>query len=121
MLPLLETAKRYLAVLFVAAGAFWLAMIYVTSSVLLLWPAAACIASGGLLRFMPKERFSAAWISSSAIMGLVLSAYQSYAAVSLLPGGFVTVAAISLVAFLVFAVYHAVLLYLNVAGQKAEE
>jgi hypothetical protein len=121
MLPLLETVKRNLAYLLLAAGVIWLAALFATSSVLLLWPAAACFASGALLKVRREDRFSAAWVSSSAIMGLVLSAYQSYAATLLISGEFVSIASISLVAFLAFAILHAILLYANVRSPETEE
>jgi hypothetical protein len=121
MLPLLEPAKRNASYLFLVAGVLWLGALYATSSILILWPALACILSFLLLRFLPNERFSLAWVLASGFLGFLLSAYQAYVAATFLGGPFASIAAISLVVFFVFAIYHLFLMYAGRAKPKEPE
>lgn len=116
----MEPAKRNVSYLFLAAGLLWLVALYATSSVLILWPAMACIVSFVLLKVLPDQRLSFAWVMASGVLGFVLSAYQVYVSLTFLIGPFGTVAAVSLVVFLVFAVYHLFLMYAE-RSQPAEE
>jgi len=111
MLPFLEPAKRNVSFLFLAAGVLWLAVLAVTSSILILWPAVACILSFLLLRFVSGQTVSYAWAAASGLLGFLLSGYQTYVAVTFLSGPFYTVAAVSTVLFFIFAVYHLFLIY----------
>jgi predicted membrane protein len=120
-LPLMEPARRNLAYLFAAAGVLWLGVVYVTLSPLVLWPAVVCIISCVLLKLWPKEKFSGAWVTSSALLGFVLSAYQTYQAANHITGAFAFVAPFSLILFLLFAVYHLFLIYAENTGTAEEE
>jgi hypothetical protein len=115
MQALSTVLKTNLSYLFVAVGAIWLGFTVVTGSTLLLWPVLACVVSGILLRVAPSANFTAAWVGASALMGLVLSAYQAYVASSLLMGQLAEIAWLSLAAFVVFGLVH---LYLLVASRS---
>jgi hypothetical protein len=117
-LPFIEPARRNLAYLFLAAGIAWLAVLFATLSFLIVWPTVVLLVSGVLLKMWPEARFSGAWVTSSAILGFVLSAYQTYAAASHLTGALAYIAPLSLVLFLLFALYHLFLVY---AGNTSEE
>lgn len=121
MFPLLEPAKRNVAYLFLAAGVLWLGALYATSSILILWPAVACIVSFALLKVLPEQRISAAWVMASGLLGFLLSGYQAYVAATFLTGPFASVAAVSLVVFFVFALYHLFLMYAGRSQSKEEE
>ena len=71
----------------------------------------ACLAAGLLLRFRPDLRVTEAWARASAVLGLVLSAYQVSAALPLLSGTSSTVTVIAVGAFSVFAAVHVFLLW----------
>ncbi|HUI86846.1 MAG TPA: hypothetical protein VLY21_06800 [Nitrososphaerales archaeon] len=121
MLPFLEPAKRNVSYLFLAAGVLWLGALYATTSLLILWPAVACIASFLFLRFLPQERISYAWVLASGFLGFLLSGYQAYAAATFLGGPFASVAAVSLVLFFIFALYHLFLMYAGRVKPPEEE
>ena len=110
------TLRSNVAYAFLAVGAVWLGVALNLHSYIALWPVLTCFLSGVLLRMRPGDRLTWAWTSSSAVLGLLLSAYQAYAAVPLLGGTFSSVASISLGGFAVFALAHLVLLY---AGNSA--
>ena len=122
-LRLIEPARRNLAYLFAGAGVLWLGVVFVTLSPLVLWPAVVCIVSCVLLKLWPEEKFSGAWVTSSALLGFVLSAYQTYQAANHITGAFAFVAPFSLVLFLLFALFHLFLIYAENTGaaEEAEE
>jgi hypothetical protein len=111
--------RANLAYLFLVAGVLWFGIIYLTSSLLILWPAVACVVGGLLLKLVADNKISNIWAISSALLGFILAAYQAVAAVPLLVGAFSIIAIASLVLFLVFAVLHLFLLY--GAGVQPEE
>ena len=95
---------------FFALGAVWLATA-VTAGPLALWPVAALVASGALLRLRPEERVTWALSKSSAFFRFVVAGYQVYASMGLLSGAFAGVATASLALFGVFAAVHLLLLW----------
>jgi len=105
--------KKNLAYVFVLFGVVWVAIAFLAGSALVLWPAVACMAAGVLMKFRPGSRLSLAWAPSAAILGLLLSAYQAYVAVTLLSGAFVAIASATVAVFIILAVFH---LYLAVAS-----
>ena len=120
MAALSNRVRRYLPYAFIAAGVAWLAIIATGASFLLLWPAALSILSGIILKWKPGGRLSSALSRATALYGIVLAAYQVYVALPLLVGIFATIAALSVVSFLVLAVYNVVLLYGSIP-KPAEE
>ncbi len=120
-MPLLETLKKNLPYLFALAGAAWAAVLYDTSSVLILWPVIASFVSAGLLLVFKEKTLTEAWTSASALLGFLLAAFQAYAAVGLLSGAFTTVATESLVAFVLFAALHLFILYAVLSKSKPAE
>jgi Ca2+/Na+ antiporter len=115
----MKPIRANLAYLFLAAGVIWSGLIYLTSSLLILWPAVACVVGGLLLKLVADNKMSNIWAISAAVLGFVLAAYQAFAAVPLLFGAFSIVAIASLVLFFLFAVLHLFLLY--GAGVQPEE
>ncbi len=99
-------------------GVLWLAVAAVTGTLLLLWPVAACLVGGALLRMQPGKRLTWAWATAAALMGFLLAAYQAYAAVPLVAGAFAVVAGASLAVFAVFALGHLLLLYAGNFGSS---
>ena len=116
MPSVLERAKTNGRYLFIVVGFAWVGGVYLAGP-LLLWPVFACIVAGLLLWFRPELRLTEPWARASAVMGLVLSAYQAYLAIPLLSGTLSTVAAGALAAFTVFAVVHLFLLWLGSVGK----
>jgi len=100
---------------FIVVGAVWLAVAFLSSSALILWPALVCIAGGIMLQQLPFHRLTWAWIVSAASMGFLLSAYEVYAWAGFLGGAFSSLATVSLLGFAVLAVAHLLLLYLGTA------
>jgi len=96
---------------FIAVGVIWLAIAFLAGSLLILWPVVACIAGGIMLREWPSGRFTWAWCVATAVMGLLLAAYQVYAWLSFLGGAFSTLATLSTAGFAVLAVIHVLLFY----------
>lgn len=94
-----------------ALAALWAVVAAVTSSSLVVWPVFLFAVSGVLLMLRPADRFTWAWSMSSVTLGLLLSAYQAFVAITLIRTAFYMVAAVSLVLFLVFAIAHLVVLY----------
>jgi hypothetical protein len=100
---------------FIAVGVIWLAIAFLAGSSLILWPVVACIAGGIMLREWPSGRFTWAWCVATAVMGLLLAAYQVYAWLSFLGGAFSTLATLSTAGFAVLAVIHVLLFYVATA------
>jgi hypothetical protein len=113
---LLDSVKANAAYAFLAVGVVWLVIAYLNHSYLVLWPVVTLMAAGTLLKIRPGDRLTWAWASSSAVMGLILSAYQAYVAVPLVGGPSTTIASESLGGFAAFAAVHLFLLY---AGNSA--
>ena len=119
MPTLYEKLKSNAAYTFLVVGAVWLAVALNVHSYLALWPVGTSVLSGALLKMRPGERLTWAWTSSSAVLGLILSAYQAYVAYPLIGGPFTSVASISLGGFSAFALVHLFLLY--VGGSASAE
>jgi len=102
--------RSNLPYVFIAVGAVWFALALATGSRLLLWPVLACVIGGVLLMTAPLANLTGAWVGASALMGLILSAYQVYVASTLLTGQLAEIAWLSLVAFVIFALVHLYLL-----------
>ncbi len=113
MPSVLGTLRANSSYAFFGVGVVWLAVAVLAGSALTLWPVVAFMVSGYTLRMMPGRRFTWAWVVSSAVLGLLLSAYQVYAWVPFLEGALSTLAVVSLVGFTIFAVVHAVLFYVG--------
>lgn len=121
MLSPMEPVRANLAYLFLIAGVIWFGMVYVTSSLLILWPAVACLVGGLLLKLRAESKLSNPWAVSAALLGFLLSGYQAYMAVPFMVGAFALVAVPSLVLFVVFAILHLFLLYGSGVQPKSEE
>ena len=121
MPKLLQPLVAYAPYFFIAVGAVWLAVAFLTGSTLILWPAVACVAAGLLLRQMPSLRFTWAWVVSSAAMGFLISAYQVYAWSGFLGGAFSSLAAGSLAGFAILAVVHVFLIYAGASKPVVKE
>jgi hypothetical protein len=117
-MPILETLKKNLPFLFVLAGVIWLAVLYDTGSVLIVWPIVASFVSAGLLLLLPKRNITYAWVSATALLGFMLAGYQTYSAVTYLSGVFTAIASESIAAFFLFALLHAFLLYTSLVKPK---
>ncbi len=111
MPPVLSLLRANSAYAFVAVGVAWLAVAVFAASALILWPVIACFVSGVALKMWPGQRFTWAWVLSTAVLGLLISAYQVYAWAPFVGGSFSTVAAASLVGFAIFALVHLFLFY----------
>ncbi|MDE1853554.1 MAG: hypothetical protein KGI38_07390 [Thaumarchaeota archaeon] len=111
MPEILGALKTNAAYFFLAVGVVWIGVAFVAGSLLILWPVAACLASGVLLKIRPGRRLTWAWVSSSATLGLLISAYQVYAWAPFLGGAFSTIAGTTLGVFAVLTVLHVLLLY----------
>jgi len=103
--------KARAAYAFIAVAAVWLGIAFLVGSLLVLWPVLTCAGSGILLKKWPGQRLTWAWATSTAVLGLLLSAYQASVAAPLVTGTFSSIAAISLAGFTVFALVHIFLLY----------
>ncbi len=119
MPSVLGTLKSNSAYAFLVVGVVWLAVAIFGGSLLTLWPVGACLVAGAMLKARPGRRFTWAWAVSSAVLGLLLAAYQVYAWAPFLMGAFSTLAAGALVGFAVLAVAHAFLLYAGASRQRA--
>jgi hypothetical protein len=104
---------------FLLVGLAWLGVAILSASLLLLWPVVACLLSGVLLKVRPGLRFTWAWAVSSAVLGLLLSAYQVYAWAPYLGGAFSTLAEGTLAGFAVLAAAHVMLLYAGALKPKS--
>ena len=116
----LGTFRANLPYGFVVMGVLWLVVSVLDSSVLLLWPVAACLVGGVLLRMRPRGRLSWAWATAAGVMGLVLALYMAYVAAPLLTGSLSTVAAESVVVFSLFSVFQFLLVFLENSPGKAD-
>lgn len=96
---------------FIVVGLVWAAVGVLTASLLVAWPAFACVAGGLLLKLLPGRRLTWAWAVATASMGFIVSIYQVYAWAPLVGGAFSTLAEATLAGFLVFALVHALLFY----------
>lgn len=94
-----------------AVGVVWVVVAVWLGLILVLWPALTCLAAGLLLKFLPSGRITWAWAISSAVLGLLVSAYQAYAAIPFIRGTFSFTATETLAGFVLFALVHLVLLY----------
>ena len=112
----LDFVRKNLAYLFIVFGVVWVVAAFLAGSTLALWPAVALVVAGLLKKVRPNTRLSIAWGPAAAILGLVLCAYQVYAAIPLLTGDFATIAVASLVIFLVLGLGH---VYLAVASYSS--
>jgi len=112
----LSLVRKNLAYVFVVFGVIWIAVAFVAGSALVIWPAAACIAAGVLLRVRPSSKITMAWGPSAAILGLLLCSYQAYAAIMLLSGAFVTVASVSAAVFVLLGLGHVYLAFASYTG-----
>jgi hypothetical protein len=117
MQALSGTLRDNLSYLFIVVGTVWLGLAYVTGSLLLLWPVVACVISGVLLKAAPSAKLTVAWAGASALMGIVLSAYQAYSASPLVAGQFAEIASLSLVGFVLFGLAHLYLLAASRSGK----
>jgi hypothetical protein len=116
----LSGVRKNLAYAFVIFGLVWVFVAYLTGSLLVIWPAAACIVAGVLIKLMPSSRITIAWGPSAAILGLLLCAYQVYVAVQLLTGAFVTIATMSIVVFFILGVGHAYLAFASYSSPQVK-
>jgi len=98
---------------FMVVGVAWIAVAVSVRSLLVLWPVVALLGAGVLLKIKPSDRFTWAWSRSSAVLGLLLSAWRAYQSIPFIGGSFTTIASISLGAFAAFGVVHFLLLYLG--------
>jgi hypothetical protein len=103
--------RKNLAYAFVVFGLIWLGIALLAGSALILWPAVACGVGGVLLKLRPSSRLAAAWAPAAALLGLLLCAYQVYAAVPLLSGAFITIASTSTSLFVILGLGHVYLAY----------
>jgi hypothetical protein len=107
-----DILESNLAYEFVAVGITWTVIAAVLGLVLVLWPAITCLVAGLLLKFLPSTRITLPWATSSAVLGLLVSAYQAFVAAPFVGGTFSSVGVETLAGFALFAFVHLVLLYL---------
>jgi hypothetical protein len=119
MPDILEGMRTFAPYEFIAVGVVWIVLAWASSAPVVLWPAVTCIVSGALLKLRPGDRLTWAWSTSSAVLGLLVSAYQAYFWLSLVGGSFAGLAALSVGGFLVFALAHAFLLVAGSRGPRA--
>ncbi len=120
MSAILGTIRANSAYAYIAVGALWLAVAVLAGSALILWPVVACVLGGVQLKMWPARRLTWAWAVSTAVLGLLLAAYQVYAWVPFLGGSFGSVAAAATAAFAVLTVAHVLLLYMGAKPARAE-
>lgn len=111
MSSLLGALRSNSAYAFFAVGIFWLAVAVLAGSTLILWPVAACLLGGVLLKVWPGGRLTWAWALSTAALGFLVAAYQVYAWLPYLGGAFSSTAAEAAAVFAVLALLHAFLFY----------
>ena len=104
--------------LFIAVGVVWAAVGVLTGSLLVAWPAVACVAGGLMLKLLPGRRLTWSWAVATASMGFIVSVYQVYAWAPLVGGAFSTLAETTLAGFLVLALVHVLLFYAGVGTPK---
>lgn len=115
----LSVLKANIPYAYAVMGVVWLALAFTVGSTLLIWPVAALVLGGALLKLMPGQRLSWAWATAAGVMGLLLALYQAYVAAPLVSGSFSTIAGSSLVLFVVFAAIHLLLVF--VLNTKTED
>lgn len=103
--------KSNLAYEFIVVGIAWTVVAVALGLVLVLWPAITCLAAGFLLKFLPSERITWPWATSSAVLGFLVSAYQAFIAVPFVSSSFSLVGTETLAGFALFAFVHLLLLY----------
>jgi hypothetical protein len=113
-----DTLVANAAYAFIGVGVIWLAIAVLSDSSLILWPVAACLAGGIMLREWPSGRLTWSWAVATAVMGFLLSAYQVYAWLSFLGGTFTTLAVVSVISFAIFAMVHVFLFYAATSKQS---
>lgn len=96
---------------FVVVGVAWTVVAVGLGLAQVLWPALTCYVAGLLLKFVPSERITWPWAISSAVLGLLISAYQVYVAIPFVSSTFSLVGTETLVGFVVFTLVHLALLY----------
>jgi hypothetical protein len=106
---------------FFIMGLIWLAMAVYVSSAFLLWPVVALLAGGLLLRYRPAERVTWAWTTASLGLGIMLVLYQMASDIALLGGAFSTIAAESLVVFVILGALHVVMAYTSTTTPGAKQ
>jgi len=106
-----DVLKSNLPYEFVAVGVVWTVVAVGLGLALVLWPALTCYVAGLLLKFLPSERITWPWAVSSAVLGLLVSAFQVYAAIPFVSSTFSLVGAETLIGFVVFSLVHLLLLY----------
>ena len=117
-----DILKSNLAYEFIAVGIVWTVVAVGLGLALVLWPALTCYVAGLLVKFLPSERITLPWAISSAVLGLLVSAYQVYVATPFISSTFSLVGTETLVGFVAFAFVHLVLLYFGYspAGEPAK-
>lgn len=98
------------AVLFIAAGAFWVAIAALGGGAFLLWPAATSLLSGVLLLTVPTNRVTGPLFAASGLFGAVLTFYQLYIGLTDVGTFLGTVALYNTVPFAAVLVLYAYLL-----------
>ena len=106
-----DILKSNLPYEFIAVGVAWTVVAVGLGLALVLWPALTCYVAGLLLKFVPSQRITWPWANSSAVLGLLVSAYQVYVAVPFVSSTFSLVGTETLVGFVVFSLVHLALLY----------
>ena len=119
-MPFIETVRARSAYAYILAGVAWLAVATVAGSLLILWPVVACLVSGALLTFRPNEKFTWSWVLATAVLGLLLAAYQVYSWTQFVSGYFTIVAGEAIAVFLALGVFHGLLLYLESSMKSAK-
>jgi heme/copper-type cytochrome/quinol oxidase subunit 3 len=117
-MPFFDLLRARSAYVYLVVGIAWLGVAALAGSLLILWPVVACIAAGALLILRPGKRFTWAWVLATAVLGLLLAAYQVYSWASFVLGAFAAVAGEAIAVFLVLAVIHAFLLFAGASGTK---
>jgi len=109
----LELVRKNLSYAFFLLGVVWLVIAAYTGYPIVIWPVATCVVAGLLLRLRPSERFTWAWMTSTAAMGLIIAAYQAYYWLPFIGGSLNALAALTAGGFAVFALVHLVMLFLG--------
>lgn len=108
-----DILKSNLPYEFLLVGVAWTVIAVGLGIALVLWPALTCYVAGLLLKFLPSERITWPWAISSAVLGLLVSAYQVYVAIPFVSSTFSLVGGETLIGFVVFLLVHLTLLYLG--------
>ena len=109
----MEMMRKNVPYVFALLGVIWLAIAAYAGDWTVLWPVVLCFVAAALLRMRPGERLTWAWATSTALMGLIIAAYQTYYWIPLLGGSLSSLAGLTAGGFAVFAVVHLVVLYLG--------